>query len=63
MSRYARIVAKELAPKYAFDDEYVEYVFLFSPLHDIGKIGIPDSILLKPGFLDVDWMRRAIPTV
>lgn len=54
MSRYARIVAKELAPKYAFDDEYVEYVFLFSPLHDIGKIGIPDSVLLKPGFLDVD---------
>lgn len=53
MSRYARIVARELAPKYAFNDEYVEYVFLFSPLHDIGKIGIPDSILLKPGLLDM----------
>ena len=52
MSRYARLVAKELAPKYAFGDEYVEYVFLFSPLHDIGKIGIPDSVLLKPGALD-----------
>ncbi|PTQ79834.1 metal dependent phosphohydrolase [Nitrosospira multiformis] len=54
MSRYARIVARELAPKYAFNDEYVEYVFLFSPLHDIGKIGIPDSILLKPGLLDMN---------
>jgi HD-GYP domain-containing protein (c-di-GMP phosphodiesterase class II) len=52
MSRYARIVAKELAPKYGFDDEYVEHVFLFSPLHDIGKIGIPDSVLLKSGLLD-----------
>ncbi|MBA2659397.1 MAG: HD domain-containing protein [Nitrosospira sp.] len=54
MSRYARIVARELAPKYGFDDEYVEHVFLFSPLHDIGKIGIPDSVLLKAGLLDAD---------
>ena len=56
MSRYARIVARELAPKYGFDDEYVEHVFLFSPLHDIGKIGIPDSVLLKTGLLDTsEW--------
>lgn len=54
MSRYARVVAKELAPKYGFNDEYVEHVFLFSPLHDIGKIGIPDSVLLKAGLLDTD---------
>ena len=54
MSRYARIIAKELAPKYGFDDEYVEHIFLFSPLHDIGKIGIPDSVLLKAGLLDAD---------
>jgi HD-GYP domain-containing protein (c-di-GMP phosphodiesterase class II) len=52
MSHYARIVARELAPKFGFDDEYVEHVFLFSPLHDIGKIGIPDRILLKAGLLD-----------
>jgi len=52
MARYSRIVAKELAPKYGFDDEYIEHVFLFAPLHDIGKIGIPDSILLKAGLLD-----------
>ncbi len=52
MSRYARLIARQLAEKYNFNDEYIENVFLFAPLHDIGKIGIPDSILLKPGKLD-----------
>ena len=51
MSYYSRIIAKHLAKKYALSDEYVEYVFRFSPLHDIGKIGISDGILLKPGRL------------
>lgn len=31
---------------------FIENLFLTSPLHDIGKIGIPDHILLKPGRLD-----------
>lgn len=52
MSRYARLIAQQLAPDYGFSDEYVEQLFLFSPLHDIGKIAIPDQILLKPGKLD-----------
>jgi HD-GYP domain-containing protein (c-di-GMP phosphodiesterase class II) len=52
MSRYSRLIAEELAPRYDFSDEYVERIFLFSPLHDIGKIAIPDEILLKPGQLD-----------
>lgn len=49
MSRYSRIIAQTLADKYKLDDEYIEHVFMFSPLHDIGKIAIPDIILLKPG--------------
>jgi response regulator RpfG family c-di-GMP phosphodiesterase len=47
MSRYARLIAKTLAPRYQLNDEYIEHVFMFSPLHNIGKIGIPDHILLK----------------
>lgn len=52
MSRFSRLIADELAHKYGFDDQFVEHIFLFSPLHDIGKISIPDSVLLKPGKLD-----------
>jgi len=51
MSNYARLIAREVAKKYELNDELVEHIFLFSPLHDIGKIGISDSILLKPGKL------------
>jgi len=54
MARYARIIAKSLAPLYGLSDEFVEHVGLFAPLHDIGKIGIPDHILLKPGKLDAE---------
>jgi len=52
MSRYARMIARALAPRYRLDDEYIEHVFMFSPMHDIGKIAIPDNILLKQGTLD-----------
>lgn len=52
MSRYSRLIARELADKYQLDDAYIEHVFMFSPLHDIGKVGIPDRILLKPDRLD-----------
>lgn len=51
MSRYSRLIASSIAEKYDLDDEYIEHVFMFSPLHDIGKISIPDEVLLKPGLL------------
>lgn len=54
MSRYSRLIATALADKYDLNDTYIEHIFMFSPLHDIGKIGIPDNILLKPGKLDGD---------
>ena len=52
MSRYSRIIAESLTDQYDLDDAYIEHIFMFSPLHDIGKIAIPDNILLKPGPLN-----------
>lgn len=49
MSRYSRLIAMALAKHHQLDDDYIEHLFMFAPLHDIGKIGIPDNILLKPG--------------
>ncbi|MTI63906.1 HD domain-containing phosphohydrolase [Methylophaga sp.] len=49
MSHYAHIIAKCLAPKYQLSDEWIEHIFMFAALHDIGKIGVPDRILCKPG--------------
>jgi len=57
MSRYSRLIAMKLAATRELDDDYIEHLFMFAPLHDIGKIGIPDSILLKPGPLDDDERR------
>jgi HD-GYP domain-containing protein (c-di-GMP phosphodiesterase class II) len=54
MSRFARIIAQGVAERYGLGDEYIEKIFIFSPLHDIGKIAIPDRVLLKPGKLDAD---------
>lgn len=54
MSRYSRLIARELAGPYELSDEYIEHLFLFAPLHDIGKIAIPDRILLKPASLSPD---------
>ncbi len=51
MARYARMIASKLAERRQLSDEFVEFVFQFAPLHDVGKVSVPDSILLKPGRL------------
>lgn len=57
MSRYSQMIARKLAVKHNLSDEYVEHIFMFAPLHDIGKVAIPDRILLKPGPLDIEERR------
>jgi HD-GYP domain-containing protein (c-di-GMP phosphodiesterase class II) len=49
MSRICRLIARGLAKSHELSDEFIEQLFLFSTLHDIGKAGIPDAVLRKPG--------------
>jgi putative two-component system response regulator len=50
---YSRIIAEYLSHQRKFQGtinaDYVRLIYLTSPLHDIGKVAIPDSVLLKPG--------------
>jgi putative two-component system response regulator len=43
---------RELASVLGMDNDFVEAIYHASMMHDIGKVGIPDSIMLKPGALD-----------
>jgi putative two-component system response regulator len=57
MASYAALITRQLG----CDESFVELIALAAPMHDIGKLGIPDYILLKPGRLDPDelvMMRR-----
>lgn len=61
MREYCRLLSEQLSrmPKYRsiIDREFVENIYAASPLHDIGKVGIEDSVLLKPGSLtDAEWI-------
>lgn len=47
MSHYSALMARALG----FDEEAIEELLHASPMHDVGKIGIPDNILQKPGKL------------
>lgn len=52
IAHLSNLIARELG----LDRRFCEMLLLAAPMHDIGKIGIPDSILLKPGALDeAEW--------
>lgn len=53
MSLFSQLLAKAVG----FSDQEAMDMLHAAPMHDIGKIGIPDSVLLKPGKLDQDeWL-------
>jgi len=56
VNRITRLIATAVAPHDGLSEPFVEQVSTFARLHDIGKIGIPDAILLKPGRLDAAEM-------
>ncbi|MBI3775847.1 MAG: response regulator [Gammaproteobacteria bacterium] len=61
MREYCRILSSHLAttPRYqgVIDTKFIDNIYAASPLHDIGKVGIPDAVLLKPGKLtEVEWV-------
>lgn len=60
MREYCKLLAAKMAhlEKYqrVIDEDFIEGIYAASPLHDIGKVGIPDNILLKAGKLDLaEW--------
>ncbi|MDY0070294.1 MAG: HD domain-containing phosphohydrolase [Porticoccaceae bacterium] len=48
MSHFSRLIGRAAG----MDEDALDILFTAAPLHDLGKIGIPDDILLKPGKLD-----------
>jgi len=57
---FCKIIAQRLARSASYQntvtEDFIDCIYAASPLHDIGKVGIPDSILLKPGKLsDSEW--------
>lgn len=54
-SRYVRLIADELYSHRYYDDvltsDYINDLVKAAPMHDIGKIGVPDAVLRKPGRL------------
>lgn len=58
--RYVKVLAERLRehPRFeaALDGESIDLMYKSAPLHDVGKVGIPDAILLKPGKLEAaEW--------
>jgi len=49
MARYARLIALELNDTHNLGAAFIEHLLTFAPLHDVGKVGVPDAVLLKSG--------------
>ena len=50
IGHYCRLLASEMG----MPGDFIRAIYVSSPMHDVGKIGIPDQILLKPGKLTAE---------
>jgi two-component system, response regulator RpfG len=57
VSLYSRLIAMKLGRRRGLPSDFAEDLYLFAALHDVGKVGIPDRILRKPGPLDPEERR------
>jgi putative two-component system response regulator len=62
MREYCKVLSEQLShmPKYRriIDRTFIDNIYAASPLHDIGKVGVEDGVLLKPGALDdAEWRQ------
>jgi len=58
MAAYARLIGRELQQQWQLSDAFIEYLTLFAPLHDIGKVAISDTILHKKGGLTQEEFEK-----
>lgn len=58
MARYSRLMAQAVAVRHGLGDDFVDCVYRFAPLHDIGMAAIPASLLRKPGRFDASELAR-----
>ncbi len=54
MAHYSALIARQLGK----DDAYSDLLLHAAPMHDVGKLGIPDHILMKPGRLTVEEFEQ-----
>ncbi|WP_456404071.1 HD-GYP domain-containing protein [Thiolapillus sp.] len=56
VAHYSRLIARNCEEARTLGKEWIEHLYLFSPLHDIGKVFMPEELLNKPGaFTDAEF--------
>ncbi len=58
VAHYSRLIATACADTHLLSEEWIEHLYLFAPLHDIGKVFMPEELLMKPGPLSPEEFER-----